>query len=40
MTDITWGIVGFVIMVLGIGLGVVKPWLNEKLKPEQLIMLQ
>ena len=40
MTDITWGIVGFVIMVLGIGLGIVKPWLNEKLKPEQLIMLQ
>jgi hypothetical protein len=40
MTDITWAIVGFVIMVLGLGIGVVRPWLQEKLKPEQLILLQ
>lgn len=40
MTDITWVVIGFVIMVLGIGMCVVRPWLREKLKPDQLILLQ
>ena len=40
MTDVTWILIGFVIMLGGIYVGVVRPWLASKLNPEQLQMLR
>jgi hypothetical protein len=36
MTDVTWILIGFVIMLGGIYVGVIRPWLAAKLNPEQL----
>lgn len=40
MTDITYAIIGFVVMIFGLALAFVRPWLNSKLNPEQLAMLR
>jgi uncharacterized membrane protein SpoIIM required for sporulation len=40
MTDVTWIIIGFVIMLGGIYVGVIRPWIASKLDPEQLQMLR
>lgn len=40
MTDVTWIIIGFVVMVLGAIFGVGRPWLQSRLSGEQLFMLQ
>lgn len=40
MTDVTWILIGFVIMLCGFYVGVVRPWLASKLNPEQLTMLR
>ncbi len=40
MTNVTWIIIGFVIMLAGAYVGVVRPWLATKLNPEQLQMLR
>lgn len=40
MTDVTWIIIGFVIMLGGIYVGVIRPWITSKLDPEQLQMLR
>ena len=40
MTDVTWIIIGFVIILGGIYVGVIRPWIASKLDPEQLQMLR
>jgi len=34
MTNITWILIGFVIMLAGAYVGIVRPWLAAKLNPE------
>ena len=40
MTDITWIIIGFVIMLAGAYFGFGRPWLESKLTPQQLALLR
>jgi len=40
MTNVTWVLIGFVIMLAGAYVGIVRPWLATKLNPEQLTMLR
>ena len=40
MTDITWILIGFITMLVGVYFSFVRPWLATKLNPEQLQMLR